>query len=164
MLASRRETLGRITTAALVVHPKSRWKKGESVRTGWRASRLSTIEVTNFDELGILIAELAGAGASITGPSWQLDASNPVHGEVRRAAEDAKRRAHDYATALGLEVGDIAWISEPGLRQPLQDAQPMSLAAATARGGALAEEIITVAPEVITAQASVEVGFTIRVP
>ncbi len=40
----------------------------------------------------------------------------------------------------------------------------MSLAAATARGGALAEEIITVAPEVITAQASVEVGFTIRVP
>jgi Protein of unknown function (DUF541) len=47
VLASRRETLGRITTAALVVHPKSRWKKGESVRTGWRASRLSTVEVTS---------------------------------------------------------------------------------------------------------------------
>jgi uncharacterized protein YggE len=121
----------------------------------------------NFDQLGILIAELASAGASITGPSCQLDASNPVHGEVRRlAAEDAKRRAHDYATALGLEVGDIAWISEPGLRQPSEGAQPMRAfgAAAAPGGSALAEEIIEVAHEEITAQASVEVGFAIRVP
>jgi uncharacterized protein YggE len=166
VLASRRHALGRVTTAALVVHPKTRWKKGESVRTGWTASRLSTVEVTGFDELGILIAELGGAGASLTGPSWQLDVANPVHREVRRlAAEDAKQRAYDYASALGLEVGGIAWISEPGLRPSLQTGQPMGgFAVAAAARLTTPQDIIEVTPEEIVSEAWVEVGFRIGVP
>jgi uncharacterized protein YggE len=131
------------------------------VRVAFQRSREPT-----STQLGILIAELAGAGASITGPSWQLDASNPVHSEVRRlAAEDAKRRARDHASALGLEAGGLAWVSEPGLRQRSEGGQPeRGLFGAVAAGGSvLAEEIIEVSPEEITAQASVEVGFTIQV-
>lgn len=34
--------IDRATTAALVVQPKTRWRKGESVRTGWFPVWLST--------------------------------------------------------------------------------------------------------------------------
>ena len=79
VLAARSAALARVTTAGLVVSPKSRWKKGESVRTGWRASRMSIVEVTDFEQLGLLIAELAGAGSTVSGPIWQLDSTNEVH-------------------------------------------------------------------------------------
>jgi uncharacterized protein YggE len=161
VFASHREALGRVTTVALVVHPKTRWKKGESVRTGWRASRVSTVEVTGLDHLGSLIAELTGAGASVTGPSWQLDASNRVHSEVRRlAASDAKQRAYDYASALGLEVSGVAWVSEPGLRQPIETGQARRAFALSAGVRAEAvEEGIDVTPEEIATEAFVEVSF-----
>ena len=38
-------SMGRITTAALVVQPRTRWHKGEDVRTGWRARRTSLVEL-----------------------------------------------------------------------------------------------------------------------
>jgi uncharacterized protein YggE len=163
VLATHREAFGRVTTAALVVHPKTRWRKGESVRTGWLARRLTTVEVTGFEHLGELIAELAAGGASIAGPTWQVDPINPVHSEARQsAARDARQRAADYASALGVEIGDIAWISEPGLRLSV-DSGPPTRAFAAARGGApdgaLAEETIEVTPEEITVDARVEVAF-----
>ena len=118
-LAHRQAAVDRTITTSLVVHPKTRWKKGESVRTGWRASRTSVVEVVDFSVLGDLLAELAAAGAAVDGPTWQLDPTNPVHHEVRRlAAADARTRADAYAAALGLRVTGVAWVAEPGLRQP----------------------------------------------
>jgi uncharacterized protein YggE len=163
VISSRSNALDRVSTATLVVHPKTRWKKGESVRAGWRASRTLVLEVTDFEQLGDLIAELAGAGASITGPYWQLDATNAAHGEARTlAAEDARRRAFDYASALGLKVGGVAWISEPGLRISGDQEHGVRAFAAAAPAGArggLAEEVIEVRPEEIPTVAAVEVGF-----
>ena len=52
VISNRRSALDRASTAALVVHPTSRWKKGESVRTGWRAIRTSVLEVVDFEQLG----------------------------------------------------------------------------------------------------------------
>ncbi len=71
--------IDRATTAALVVQPKTRWRKGETVRTGWRASRSSVVDVVDLARLGDLVSELAAAGAAIAGPWWQLDPTNPVH-------------------------------------------------------------------------------------
>ena len=162
VIENRREAIARVTAAALVVHPKTRWRKGESVRTGWRASRSSVLEVTGFEQLGELIAELAAAGAATSGPSWQLDPGNAAHREARRlAAEDARRRADDYAEALGLIVEEVVWISEPGLRLSQGFDQPVrAFAAAAAPRGALAgEEVVDVSPEEIATFAAVEVGF-----
>ena len=53
--------IARNTTAALAVHPKTRWRRGESVRTGWRGTRTTVLEVTDFSHLGDLFAELAAA-------------------------------------------------------------------------------------------------------
>lgn len=167
VIESHRGVLGRVTTAALVVQPTTRWKKGEWSHTGWRARRSTQLEVHGFDQLGELIAELTGAGAAISGPRWEIDASNPVHRDTRRAAaEDARRRAEDYAAALGLELGGVAWITEPGLRgSPGADRSIRTLAAMSpAPPGADAEEVIDVAPEELTISATVEVGFSLPGP
>jgi uncharacterized protein YggE len=49
-----------------------------------------------------------------------------VHRDARRAAEDARRRAEDYAGALGLSLAEVAWVVEPGLRGPGSDASRYS--------------------------------------
>jgi uncharacterized protein YggE len=165
VLSGRASAVDRVVTAVLLVHPKNRWRKGESIRTGWRAGRRTTVEVTDFSQLGELIAELTSAGGAVSGPAWRLDESNPVHRDARRlAAEDARRRAEDYATALGLKVGDVGWISEPGLRGQNQEDRfggEIALSAASALAGE-ADEVIDVRPDVMTAVASVEIGFRLQ--
>jgi uncharacterized protein YggE len=157
-----------VVTAALAVQPKTRWRKGESVRTGWRASRTSILEVTDFSRLGDLFAEAAAAGGTTTGPSWHIDDGNVVYDEVRRlAARQARQRASAYAEALGLEVAGIAWIAEPGLRQaaPTHEGAPMGrgLVASAAPMGA-GEDVIDITPDEVVVEAAVEVGFTFADP
>jgi uncharacterized protein YggE len=159
------EAIERSSTAALVVAPTTRWRKGESIRTGWRASRTSVLDVVDLERLGDLIAELSNAGAAISGPYWQLDADNAVHGEARRlAAEDARRRADDYAAALGLKVARVAWVAEPGLRQG--DDHDGYRAAGSGRmmlmdASAAADDVIEVTPDEMTIRVNVEVGFSL---
>jgi uncharacterized protein YggE len=156
----------RTSTAALVVHPKTRWRRGESVRTGWRASRSTVVEVTDMSRLGDLMAELATAGAQLVGPSWQLDPDNLAHTTARQAAaEDARRRAEAYAGALGLQVSGVAWVAEPGLRRGGDEGyggpamRSLAMAAPAGARGAEDTETIEVTVEEITVAAAVEVGF-----
>lgn len=58
-------------TASLVVLPKTRWKKGESIKTGWQASRTTVLEVTDLKRLGALIAELSASGTHVATRSTQ---------------------------------------------------------------------------------------------
>jgi uncharacterized protein YggE len=165
VLVAYESALDRSTTTALLVHPKTRWRRGESVRTGWRASRSSVVEVTDFGRLGDLLAELTTAGAQLGGPAWRLDPDNAAHTEARRAAAaDARRRAEAYAAALGLQVSGVSWVAEPGLRQGGGDGgyggYPVARSMAVAAGPAEADTgTIEVSVEEITVPASVEVGF-----
>jgi uncharacterized protein YggE len=153
------------------VQPKTRWRKGESVRTGWRAARATTVEVQALDDLGELLAELVGAGASVSGPWWDVDADNAAYSQARAAAAaDARARAAAYAEGLGLTVGSVAWVSEPGLRRGSArgDAWSGERVALTAQSaGQLEEEQeahIAVAPAELTVSAAVEVAFEFHVP
>jgi uncharacterized protein len=161
VVAAHAEAIDRSSVAALVVQPTTRWKKGESVRTGWKAIRTTVLDVVDLAQLGDLIAALSGAGAALSGPDWQLDPTNPVHGEARRlAAEDARRRADDYAAALGLRVAAVAWIAEPGV-QSSGGITPRGRAMFAMAGTEAPEDaVIDVTPEEVAVTASVEVGFS----
>jgi uncharacterized protein YggE len=163
VLQSEAEAFERVVTAALVVQPRTRWQNGEAVRTGWTAYRTSVVEVRALDRLGDLLAQLAASGGSISGLSWDLDPANEAHDQARRrAGADARRRAEQYAGALGVKLGSIAWVAEPGLRSPGNSYSPPVTLAATARSaGPPAEQPIDVAPGELTVTASIEVGFTI---
>jgi uncharacterized protein len=157
----------RVVTSALAVQPLTRWRKGELIRTGWRASRRSTIDVVGFESLGALIADLVGADATISGPEWVVDDGNEAIDRVRAlAAADARRRADAYASGLGVALGEIRWIAEPGLR--LSGGEPPVRAMfAAAQGGAarmaadVEEPIIEVEPADSLIETSVEVAFAL---
>lgn len=162
VLAAESEALGRVTTTALMVQPRTRWRKGEAVRTGWQACRTSTVEITALERLGELLARFAAAGAAIAGPSWELDADHEAHGRARHeAAADARRRAQDYAVGLDVQLGPVAWVAEPGLRLGGSEGTSHLRTKSLIAGAGVAEEPIEVAPEEITVRAAVEVGFTL---
>lgn len=165
VVENRRDTIARETATGMVVQPTTKWEKGENIRTGWMAVRTSSLEVVGFDQLGELTAELATAGAAISGPRWELGPNNLAYREARRSAsEDARHRAEDYASALGLGVDGVSWISEPGLRLSGDFGEPTRMRAAAMPSMAPSEdeEIIEVTPQEITAAATVEVAFKIQ--
>jgi uncharacterized protein YggE len=165
VLAAEADGIDRVVTTALVVQPRTRWRKGESVRTGWRSARTSVVEIVTLDRVGALLAQVVAAGGAISGPTWELAPGHPAHDEARQAAAaDARRRADAYAASLGLTVGPVAWIAEPGLRlgTPATVYGARMVRAAAAAGGSMSEEPIEVNPEEIAVHAAVEVGFSIN--
>jgi hypothetical protein len=76
VLAEHAGEIERTVTTALSVQPLTRHRRGEIVRTGWRATRRSAVEVVGFEGLGTLLAELAAASATIDGPTWVVDETN----------------------------------------------------------------------------------------
>lgn len=164
VLANFEAAIDRATTTALNVQPKTRWRKGESQRTGWQAFRASVVEIKDTSRVAELLSALAGAGATIDGLSWLVAPANESFALARqRAGADAQARAEQYAQALGIKLGPVVWAAEPGLRTTDRgDWSAASLAAALpggARGGA--EEPITVNPDEVTVRADLEVSYRI---
>jgi uncharacterized protein YggE len=162
ILASFGVAIDRVTTAALVVEAKTRWRKGETQRAGWQAFRVSVIEVTDTSRVGELLGALAGAGASIAGLSWVLAPANESFALARqRAGEDARARARQYSAALNIKLGPVAWAAEPGLR--IAD-HPGSASVSTdfrAKSSGAAGDPVSVNPEEVTIRAALEVGYRI---
>jgi uncharacterized protein YggE len=159
------QVVDRRLTAGVIVRPKTRWRKGETVRTGWIAARTTVVEVTTFIRLGALVAELPQAGAStLQGPMWTVDKSNPAYDQARRAAVlDAERRASTYAQALGLRLGALKWLAEPGLRADSSGQPGFGAMARLSHAVAeVSDEAMDITPDEITIQATVEACFAVE--
>ena len=170
VFAEHRNAVGRTTVASLWVQPRTRWHRGEDIRTGWRASRTSFVEVVVLDALGEIMSDIVEAGGAVQGPQWSMAHTNPAYDVARRAAAtDARHRAQSYAQALDLTLGPVAWVAEPGMRtspvSPLgtmgDAGQPVArLAAATTFGAEAAEPAEDLTPSEMTVEVAVEVGFS----
>jgi uncharacterized protein YggE len=162
VLKAEADAFERVATAALIVQPRTRWQDGQSVRTGWIAARTSVLEIRALDRLGDLLAQVASSGGNISGLTWGLDPANAAPGEARsRAGADARLRAEQYAAALGVNVGAVAWVAEPGLRAVDHLPSPPARFASARMEAAMPPDSIDVSPEELTITASVEVGFTL---
>jgi uncharacterized protein len=100
-------------TSGLHVTPVFDRKSGTKI-TGYRGSFTTSIEVRDFDGLSDLVFSLTPLpNCQLDGPWWSLRAENPVYREVRLAAiTDARRRADDYAAAVGMTVAELVEISD----------------------------------------------------
>jgi len=155
--------IARSTVASLWVQPRTRWHRGEDIRTGWRASRTTFVDVVVLDALGVIMSEVVAAGASVTGPNWSMASTNIAYDLARRAAaEDARHRAIAYSETLGLTLGDVAWVAEPGMRSgtPPAVAGPVTMRAEMA-GPQEPDLVEDLTPSEMTVEVSVEVGFSI---
>jgi uncharacterized protein YggE len=93
------------------------YKRDEQVFRGYRAATIVTARLTELGVLGTVISESTReAQARPHGPVWEVDPDNPARVEAcRLAAEDARRKAEAYATALGLSLGRVLHVREPGI-------------------------------------------------
>jgi uncharacterized protein YggE len=90
---------------------EARW-----ARRGYRAANVVAVRMTNPSHVGRLLRDAVGrAGAQVEGPRWRCRPEHPARAEAcRQAAADARRKAAAYADALGLRLGPVLRVAEPG--------------------------------------------------
>ncbi|MDQ4025536.1 MAG: SIMPL domain-containing protein [Actinomycetota bacterium] len=107
------------STSGITLTEETEWesKSGRRKHLGFRASNRITVRLDDVDTIARLVAEATDkCEAIVRGPSWQIALANPARSEAfRAAAEDARRKAEAYATALGVTLGDVLAVIEPGL-------------------------------------------------
>lgn len=106
-----------------------------------------------------IVTTAVGAGADVSGVSWYLDRDNTAYREVRKlAVEDAHRAARDFADALGVQLGALVNLADPGLLGPVQHdrfdgAEPlMSAMSMRADDSSMAEIDLDPEPQSVFAQ------------
>lgn len=147
------------------MQPTVRWVEGEEQRTGWRAVRSTSLDVHALDALSSLLAALVAAGATVHGPVWRLRPDHPLLAQVRAAAaQDARARAAAYADALGVGLGRLEWVAEPGLRGNGGPGLGMPLTATSKRRSLSAEADggMDVGAAELVVGAAVDVGYGIE--
>jgi uncharacterized protein len=109
------------TTSGVTLHEQyEHGADGRRQHRGYRAAAKLTVRVADQAVLGPLLRHaVSRADAHVDGPSWRVAADNPVRSDARRAAAvDARRRAEAYADALGVRLGAIVAVAEPGTSPP----------------------------------------------
>jgi hypothetical protein len=149
-----------IQTAQFAVMPLYESRQPDPQRTeppgivGYQVSNQVTARVREIDRLGVILDALVGAGAnSIDGPYFDLADPKQALGEARDAAvADALAKARRYATAAGVQLGEILALEEGGAYAP---PRPMMRAEAMAAS-------VPIAPGQTELSASVTMTFAIE--
>lgn len=154
------------TTVHLSIRPNSYWhaETGRTLVDGQFGERSVRLAISDTDQVGELLRALYDAAAvEVSGPVWELTGDNPIHGEVRQAAaQEARHRAEDYAAGLGLSIGGVAHVTEPGLRT---EPPGVMRSLAMAGGSELSTgPTVDLGTAEISVSASVDVGFRIEPP
>jgi len=125
------------STSGVSLTERWEYRHDEQVFVGYRASTTVSVRIADLGMLGSVISDATReAQARPHGPSWQVDPENPARIEACRvAAADARRKAEAYADALGLHLGAVLSIREPGARPRPFEAQPTMRMAMAAGGG-----------------------------
>jgi hypothetical protein len=102
-------------TASVYPEMKDRSRDERVLRYAARASMRVTIR--DFTVLGELVTRLAdGDLVTIVGPWWSLRPDSPVYRRARiAAAQDATRRAEEYAGAFNAQLGGLIEAADKGL-------------------------------------------------
>jgi uncharacterized protein YggE len=107
---------------------------GEHTNAGWqhrgyRAAARVAVRVTDAGLASRVVSEAAARlDVRIDGPTWRVAHDNPAHAEARRrAAEDARSTAEEYAAALGGRVGAVVSVVEGGAASPRLEGRTLAV-------------------------------------
>jgi uncharacterized protein YggE len=114
-VAAGSRTTSQVSLAEHGEHTDAGWQ-----HRGYRAATRVAARVKDVEVASRVVSEAAARlGVRIDGPTWRVAHDNPAHADARRrAAEDARVRAEEYAAALGGRVGAVVSIAEPGPGPP----------------------------------------------
>lgn len=156
------------STSGISVAEETEWDARSSRRKhlGYRASNQVSVRLDDADKVARLISEATDkCDASVRGPRWQIALSNPARTEAfRAAAEDARRKAEAYASALGVTLGDVLSVVEPGLALRIQQRHEIvpRPAAPAPQAASAAPPEIQVDAGALDVAAGVEVTFALE--
>lgn len=104
-------------TSGVSVGEETEWSSGKRKHLGYHAVNRVSVTLDDAQLVARLIGEATErCDAAVRGPRWEIALANPARVEAfRAAAEDARRKAEAYATALGARLGDVLSVIEPGL-------------------------------------------------
>lgn len=104
-------------TSGISIGEEWEWSSGKRKNLGYHAVNRVSVRLDDADLVARLIAEATQrCDATVRGPSWEIALANPARVEAfRSAAEDARRKAEAYTSALGARLGDVLSVIEPGL-------------------------------------------------
>ena len=111
------EAVEKLESGAASVYPDIKYKERTERVRGYLGRASAQVVIRDFTVLGELMARLAdGELATVTGPWWSLRPDSPVYRQARiAAAQDATRRAGEYAQAFGGELGGLIEAADTGL-------------------------------------------------
>ena len=99
-----------IQTSGLTMTPQLRYEEGQPpVVTGYQASNLVTVRVSDLARVGEILDAIVTAGANeINGITFTREEGADAQDDARRAAvTDARRKAEVLAEAAGLSLGPV---------------------------------------------------------
>lgn len=111
------DAVEKLESGAVSVYPDIKYEdRTERVR-GYRGQVSLNVVVGDFTVLGELVTRLAdGDLVTVMGPRWALRPNSLVRRQARiAAAEDANRRAGEYAQAFGGELDGLIEVADSGL-------------------------------------------------
>ena len=111
------EAVEKLEGGAASVYPDIRHKERTERVRGYLGRVSARIVIRDFTVLGELMTRLAdGELVTVAGPWWSLRPDSPVYRQARiAAAQDATRRAGEYAQAFGGELGGLIEAADTGL-------------------------------------------------
>ena len=156
-------------TSGISVLEETEWDARSSRRKhlGYRAVNRISVRLDDVETVARLISEATDkCDASVRGPDWQIALANPARTEAfRAAAEDARRKAEAYASALGTSLGDVLTVIEPGLGVRVHqrhEIMPVPAPAAAPQAAAARPPEIQIEAGALDLAAAVEVTFALE--
>jgi uncharacterized protein len=107
----------KLESGATSVSPDIKYEERAERVKGYLGQASARVVIRDFVALGELMAVLADDElVTVAGPWWSLRPDSPVYHQARiAAAQDATRRAREYAQAFGGELGGLIEAADTGL-------------------------------------------------
>jgi uncharacterized protein YggE len=162
------EAVEKLESQPVNVQPVFKDGRAKERISGYLARAGFTATVRDFAVLGEFVTGLADAEmVSVTGPDWRLRPDSPVYRAARlAAAQDATRRAGEYAEAFGGRITGLVEAADTGLLAPQPRHTTMAFAAgrAAAPAGGYEGPAFDFEPARQTVSAQVEARYTMTEP
>ncbi|MEK7599250.1 MAG: SIMPL domain-containing protein [Patescibacteria group bacterium] len=110
-----------LKTASYAIAPFYDFPKGRREFRGYRVSQSMEIKIRDLGKTGAILKGLAAAGVKNIGAlNFEIDQTKDVQNQARqKAIEDAKKKAQELASVLGVRLGKIVSFSESGQTPPI---------------------------------------------
>jgi hypothetical protein len=160
------EAVEKLESQPVNVQPVFKDGKVRERISGYLAQAGFTVTVRDFAVLGDFVTGLADAEmVSVTGPDWRLRPDSPVYRAARlAAAQDATRRAGEYAEAFGGRITGLVEAADTGLLAPQHRPVGFAARAGSMAGGGYEGPTFDFEPAKQTVTAQIEARYTMTEP